>query len=371
MIYILFNFILYSLSLVKENKYTVPIVFILLTFLSGTRYEVGGDVDGYINIFENIKTLSYYFQGDFTYTFYIKYYIEWLFSFINSFVKTLGFDYYVVFLITSLLINTYIVKSIVIFNQKVKINYIIFFIIYFNFAYFLTQMWYIRQGLAGIFILYGVFCFFNKKRLKSYIYMVLAAGIHATSTLVLLPFLVIFFKLHGRYILLLLIGSIIVYFFKIPILEYIINFSKLFMSQDINFLLTYSEEFSDAKTGLAFGTYLNILISFYILIVRSKIFNENIFYKIIASYVILSSIFSLLFYELQIMGRINITISIGLAFFFATEYYYVKQKGLYMSLILILSWLYFIRVFLLNEYNYNLFFHYDNFIVNILREVIR
>jgi len=370
MIYILINFIFYWLSLLKENRYTLPIIFVILTFLSGTRYEVGGDVDGYINIFDNIKTLSDYFQGEFTYAFSVKFYIEWFFSFINSVIKTLGLDYYVVFLVTSLLINIYIVKNIYMINKKLEINYMIFFIVYFNFVYFLTQMWYIRQGLAGVFILYAVISYVNQEKLKSYVYYILALGTHVTSSIVLLPFLVIILKLSNRLVLLLLFGSINIYFFKIPLLDYFIDFSKLFMSQDINFLLIYSEEFSDAKQSLSFSSYLNILISFYILTVRNKIFNENIYYKIITSYVILSTIFSLLFYELQIMGRINITISIGLAFFFATEYYNVKQKGLYVVLVILLSWLYFLRVFLLNEYNYNLFFHYDNFIVNILRGVI-
>ena len=373
MSYLLINYLFYILSLVKSDRNTLVIVFILFTVLAGTRFTAGGDIDGYISTFEVIKDLAHYLQGDFVSDEnYLKYYLEWFFTLINSFVQSCGFEYYMVFFIVSTLINIYLIKSIQLINRVLDIHYMIFFIVYFNFVFFITQMWYIRQGLAGIFILYAFLQYFNKQKIKAYLYMILALGTHISSSMILIPSLWAVLKLKSRYFLILLLISLIVYILKLSLLNYFIDLSGLIFNKDVNVLLIYAEsEFAEEQESLALINYLYIVISFYILLLRRELFDENIYYKLISSYVILSAIFSLLFYELSIMTRINISINIGLAFWFAIEYYNFREKKIYLIFIILLSFLYFIRVMVLNDYNYNLFFPYDNWIYNIIEGVFR
>jgi len=211
--------------------------------------------------------------------------------------------------------------------------------------------------------------YIENQKLKSYIYYILALGTHFYSSIALLPFLILMYKIDYKYLFSLLVFSLFVFFLKIPLLVYMIDISSIFMSDEFNFVLGYSQKegMAFAKESLSLTTYLNIVISFYILTVRKKLFLNNIYYKTIGIFIILSTVFSLLFYEVQIFGRINITLSIGLAFWIAMEYYFIKQKWLYKIVIILFSLVYFSKVYVFHSINQDIYFPYDNFIVKIFK----
>ncbi len=181
---LLFAFVLVSMLIMERYKGTnlekgmEILVLIVLILFSGTRYHLGGyDYDIYEDIFRNAPYLN-----QFTFQTTNLYGTEIGYLFINSFIKTLGFNFYGFTLIHSIFF--YVMFYIALKRYKLNFGYILIIFLYklFIFNTFVS----LRQSIVLVLFFFSLKYIFEKKWFSYYAIIFPCCFIHS-SALFLLP----------------------------------------------------------------------------------------------------------------------------------------------------------------------------------------
>lgn len=178
---------------IRKNKKIYRIlkilVVIIIIFIVGLRGLISSDSENYYKAFKNIPDL---FNLSFDYL--NKQVIEKGYLILNSFIKTLSFDFWMVF---------FIVAAISLINISIFINYFSKYFFYsLAFYYtrwlFLKEFTQIRSGLACSFLYLG-FIQLHKNKYRNYILLILVGSIFHKSVLFGLTFPIFNYFFSKRY----------------------------------------------------------------------------------------------------------------------------------------------------------------------------
>ena len=316
---------------IKAINYTVVVFLVLFIGLRGA----GGDIIGYTNYYNASNFVSDIAErGLSSDKSTIKYSIEFFYSFINSFSKSLGGGLTLVFFTTSLFFTFLIYHASIKFN---KLNPYIFFTFFIVTSYMPLGMHYVRQGLAVAFLSLAI-AYYNspKKRLLA---IILALGSHIVSGIVGLV-LVYVMGMKRKSLIVLMAAPFLALLLNKEILDLI---SFVFVSSDSTMLQRYPERFGNSRGISSLDKVLVILtmVNFIYLSYKKKpdlmvgrFMATAIFYLV---FIVFSS-------NVDVFSR-YFTLLYPFLLYFSYEalVVYVKQKRLILIIHLFLAFLIFFR----------------------------
>lgn len=189
----------YSNSNAPKNFFSYFILFsplwLVWLFICGGQYGVGTDYFSYYEIFENVDVDFYYYK------------CEWLFACIVEFFRFIDIPPQGLFYIFYFINFFFICKILFVFEGKTSFLFILLYICLST--VFNNQLNGLRQYTAICILSYAVISFsLNKSYIRYSFWVLLAAGIHASSFL-LLPFCLLFKVGHfnAKFCLGLIIGG--------------------------------------------------------------------------------------------------------------------------------------------------------------------
>lgn len=149
------------------------ILFITLAFIVAFRGKTR-DTAVYKNVYDNLE----YFNLSSISVFYLQSGMEIGYGYLSYISSIFIDDYKLVFFI----ISFGILYSIYKVSTNLKINSIVFFLVYItNYYFFMQQFMQIRQGFATALVFYGAYLLFNKKYLFSISLFIIACSFHQTT----------------------------------------------------------------------------------------------------------------------------------------------------------------------------------------------
>lgn len=204
----------------NTNKKIIEIIilFVLIIF-SGTRYRLGGwDYGIYEKVFNEVPKLN-----EFTINTTNSYGTEIGYLFLNSIIKTLGFNFYGFTLIHSIIFYTILYKAI----KKYNINFGFFIIVFLYKLCIFNTFVSLRQSIVLAIFFYAIEYLIKNKKIK-YVICILISTFFHTSSLILFPLLFIN-KLEFSKKQLILYCTIFALFF-------ILNISNIYIFNPINII---------------------------------------------------------------------------------------------------------------------------------------
>jgi len=207
----------------KTRGRELSYVFVLIIFvmLAGLRWRIGVDTPNYLNRFYYVyPTLDKFSLADYPIgkdPFYVL---------MNSFVKTLGFRFYVVQIIHAAFVNILIFKY---FKKHTKYVFTCAFF-YFITAYssYCTEI--MRGSMSIVICLYAYDYFLEKKWFKGYLLLLLALMFHVQTIIIFVTPFLLFLRFNKFGVFALLVALFAGYFIQITLGDYIELFE---MAEDV------------------------------------------------------------------------------------------------------------------------------------------
>lgn len=285
----LFNFLFFYKNKNKKlEKIVNSLMIILLIFFSGLRYEIGADYENYVNIFERVPALK--FPVDFS--LYLEIHGEKGYLLLNSLIKTLGFDYKIIFLLMSIFTLVFLYKAL---KNSPYLSMSIY--IYISSFFLRETMGQIRYGLSSI------ICFYSLKYIdenkKIYYFLISIA----------------FF-----------IQGVAIIFFLLPLIKYYLN-KKNFKIKILVFII-----FIIFGIIIDRNFYLNIIYFFSENMgnrLAYSIYTEKVKFSLYQGYIILSTLILLIFLNKIKKNKIFIIRYINLYFLGTILYFILFNFAIY------------------------------------------
>lgn len=199
MIYFLVVFILLLFIIVRDNRQTFTIGFVILLILAIMRAKtVGTDTEMYVNIFLGRET---YFRD-----------LEPGYALLLRLIQIISTDQQFFLLVTSVIILLpiyFFIKN----NSQRKVYSLLLFVLLFNYYFSLSGM---RQAIANSFILIAL-DYLTVRNVKLFVFWVLVAYTFHSSAIMMLPIGLFFYKVdvNTKIALLLLALSFVIGWFDL------------------------------------------------------------------------------------------------------------------------------------------------------------
>ena len=151
--------------LFKKNKIALLAAFLVLFIISAFRdISVGTDTKGYLMLFERVN------QG-------IDIRQELLWQKLNQFIASMGGDFEVLLIISSVLV----LAPIFVIAQKYSTNPMLSIFFYYTLYLYFPSLNITRQAIAVSLILIAIVFLYNNKRKYFLFFVILATGFHTTA----------------------------------------------------------------------------------------------------------------------------------------------------------------------------------------------
>ena len=285
----------YALSLERLNS-NHYFFLLLISFVVGFRFEVGTDWLGYKLDYENFHLRSetkfseqYYEYGFYIFSKATAYFglgVEWLFL-------SIGF------------LSWFLI-------MKSAPSYILPLVMFFLFAdeFFFWSMNGVRQSVAIGFWLISI-KFIIDRQLVYFLICIFLGSLFHESILILLPLYFVPFQVlyNYKFILVIFLFSLVIGSFKDLFLSQFIDLLEKYSSQAevLNRYKRYADtnRIETEETTLGIGFYLKIIINFFILLLSGRILKLRSDLKPYFFLFFLGAVIFNIFYDLQVIGRIN------------------------------------------------------------------
>jgi len=298
--------------------------FLFISLVLGLRYDVGTDYMSYVRYFER------YFTGinppD----------VESGFELINRIAIFLGADFWLVFLISALLINFFVLKT---FKENSE-NYVLSVIILFGIGFIFFQTNGIRQAIAIAFTLYGS-KYIVSRNLKSYIiFCVLGMMFHLTAFIMIPMYWIVNIKYKKSILLLGLLISLFL-FLQPNILSIIVNkfLNILTIPKYHHYIKMSFEKTGAVNTG--YRVMLEGVFAFIVVLLTPKKIYKHIKGKIYFNFFVLSYMSNMFFGRFYAVSRITLYFSIFQSLFIPYFIYNIPINKKSRVLLIILTIIYF------------------------------
>lgn len=177
---------LFSLNNVKKIEWKLLFFFTMffLIFFVGLRYEVGGDWNNYLMIYEKYENFSEVLASR-----------DLGYSLLNYASNVLGISDTI---LVNLICSLFVIICLHFFAKKFE-NYWLILLCYFPYHLLVVSTGYTRQSVAIAFSLLFFYFLSSKKIFKSLIFLFLAFSFHNTAIVLLLFLPIVFFNKTGKY----------------------------------------------------------------------------------------------------------------------------------------------------------------------------
>lgn len=324
------------------NKIFYSLFLIFLVLFIGFRYEIGGDWDNYLAIYEYYAHLDFYEA---------LFFMDPGYSILNIWGNYLGEkEIWFVNFTSALIVGVFLYLTFIKLNK-----YWLCLLIYFPYHILVVSLGYTRQSIAIAIILYALIKLVEKKNFSFIIFVILAFLFHKTAIIFLLFIFLTFKAFNKKIIYLIKFLSIIV----ISLLLYLSSISN-------DNVYTNSEELVSSS-----GVYMRL--SMHIIPLFLYFYYRNLFFldkhiRLISDYFVLlilyCSLVSLFFSTLA--DRFNLYLIFFDLFIIVVVYSNVKNK---LSLIysLVVFYTAFISIWMFNSsFVKEAWTPYQNYILNYL-----
>jgi hypothetical protein len=280
------------------NFFYLSISFFILWFFSAYRMA-GTDYQTYRIIFKNIRNNAF-----------IKYHnIEPGFVLLSKFIRLLTKSEITFIAIISFITLYLVYSSIVYFSNKIHVGVAVFA---YTTIFYLQSYSLIRIYLASAIILFASRYLFEKRYIHFVLFILLAMGIHTSSIVIFLPFLLLILLKNKKGLIVTLLTLLVV--LALSFTKYLIYF---------NMSARYTQYLTNAKyQGIGFGEFVIhvplILLYFYTRKYNLNLRIMNIFFIFIFS----SLAVGMLGYGVPVVGRLSIHFTYPFILFLS---YVVKQ----------------------------------------------
>jgi len=304
--------VLLSLRPSKNTQKIVVFFFItFFAFLVGFRDRIGADFISYVEIYKLSPKLS--LDNIFDWSTYEN---EFLFSFLGSLLKTLGFESPILyFIILSLLTSIFLQKAI----TRFRFNHILYaWFIYYCVFFLNFQFNTVKHGLMAS-IVWLAFSYIEEGNKMKFFKIIIIGSLFHLSCLVFLPFywlLKININKKSITIITIVIAFSVVIPFIIPLLDTILLYlPSNVISKIINYYLHdyYLGVDSSNKSLFSFGLIIYTILVFIIYFrkkdLEKQIYSFNIFYNSLLISVTIGFVFASvgIFVE-RISGVLNLSL---------------------------------------------------------------
>lgn len=221
------------------------------------NYTIGTDTPNYTQFFRGSISLdNYIFDPR----------VEFGYQLFEYFILHISKEYYVLFLVSSLII----IPSILYTIRKYSVNYLISVYIYISFSFYTLLFNTLRQAIAMAICMLGMYFFINKKIVPYFFIVFLASTFHISAWIML----VIYFLVHYINVKIEL---------KV-ILSFLISFlgAKIiidFMASDNDRYVQYTQQSENAGGYLTILLYIGLAIFVYLS--GKKVRKENNLFKVL------------------------------------------------------------------------------------------
>lgn len=306
----LFLFLLFCLisfvEIFNNSKYSKELYLftvLILLFISGLRYETGGDWQSYTEIFSIIEPFDELVNGKGS-TF-VNHNIEFGFRLLISLAKMIVDDCQFFFFMISSISIFLLYKSLAYYTPYPQLS----LILYFSILFFMLDMVAIRQGVAVMIFLFSL-RFVHKKDFKRYfIAIIIASSFHLTSLLLLPLYLFLNKRFNSITIISFFIISCLIMILNIRWLHSILTFIlPLFLGPIALKMQVYS---ADVGRGVSVGFFINMLLFILYYFNRVKLRKNpyfDLFFNLFLLYVF---IYSALFELFEVSNRFRLYFSIS------------------------------------------------------------
>ncbi|WP_461206050.1 EpsG family protein [Clostridium sp. DL1XJH146] len=305
-VYCIFALVINNKIRQNQRNFFEISTLIMLCIVSGTRYYLGGtDYHVYKIVFDGLPTIKEFLMNYFhLHEYYITLGFEPGYLFLNSIVKTLGFNFFGFTLVNSIVFYTCLYLGL----KKYTYNFNILIIVFLYKLFFYNTFISMRQSITvGIFFL--AMTYIEKKKPFKYFTLSLIAISFHNGALILFPiYFISRFKISKNKLILLnviFIPTILASFFNLPVMrlfDFVIGFFKNPVAIDKANNLINGVAFS--SIGI-FHTLEYFLIMFLLVIYFDKIIEVNEHSEFILKlFIILLPVFTL-FRGYEILTRIK------------------------------------------------------------------
>lgn len=287
-IWILFIIIIGTILLSEKYLHKNKVIFLsacFIIFISGFRYKIGLDYDNYVDIYYGlINSSSYYIKS-----------VELGWKVLNYIVSIFN-NYQFVFLFSSIIIYSLILKTIKRESSNMKLSIILFLIT----PYYFWHSWaMIRQYIAIAIFVYSIKYIYDKKLIKYIVINIIGAFFHLSIVFILPIYFFLRKELSNKFWLILLFfsGVMPIVFHKMVLLISI--FSKY---------AWYFEEGAFVTQGRNKYVHLvvKILLFFFVIILKNKMeYKENIKKRILINMYLFGLIIFILFFNSSALRRLS------------------------------------------------------------------
>lgn len=278
----------FDITNMRVNKKYVFIFYFFCMFilLGGIRYQVGTDWEQYYNYFVvNNRYIDFFNEIDYTY--------EAGYRLLNYIVKNVSDSFNVFLLIFTSIICFLKYKSILSYTKLPLI------VLLLNYAYFLGDIFNIRQSLGVAITIYSVRFVLEKNLLKFILTIIIATLFHRTAIVFLLAYWLYYKEFSNRTLFLLLTISCFIGFSGVigSLITNLTGIDNIYVDK----LLTYGEDSSisysdvdnDQKMFFSFGKKIVLLIPFWFF--RKKMKEKYECYNGFFNYFFMANIIAVLF----------------------------------------------------------------------------
>lgn len=204
-----------------EKKYIEILTIIIFIIISGTRYHLGGsDYNVYKSVFDSLPTMKEFFQNySFIHNRYLTYGFEIGYLFVNSLIKSVGFNFYGFTLFHSMFFYTALYKGL----RRYIYNYNFLIIVFLYKLFFYNTFISMRQSITLAIFFLSLKYIEEKKPLKYFGSIIVASLFHSAALILIPVYFIRLVKLTKKKIILLnivFIPTLIFSFVNFNILQY-------------------------------------------------------------------------------------------------------------------------------------------------------
>tara|TARA_B100000900_G_scaffold305976_1_gene264582 strand:+ start:845 stop:1894 length:1050 start_codon:yes stop_codon:yes gene_type:complete len=260
---LLFTFILLETKKINLKRKNIFIFLsTLLILISSFRWEVGGDWDSY---------LSLYNQTSYSYD---QFYWSLTFEIVNHFFALIGGGIYGV----NLFIASIFYLALYRFAKILDFDILLILLISFSLVYFNGLMGYVRQTLCLTFLIFSIEFLFRKKNHISTLSFILAVTSHISAIIFIPIYFFIHFKNLRNTLIILFISVFLFFIYNNTLFE---AFDKFVIKGNIS-------------AGSIYRSFPLILCCIFFLIFRKKFKSDNRNYNFLKDYLFFLSILLIL-----------------------------------------------------------------------------
>jgi transmembrane protein EpsG len=342
------------------------ISFLLMWFIAGLKFEMGGDWPSYTQFFKEVEPIGQVLSTDAP--IYQMSYMEPAYKLLNALVKSLGGSMQLVFFILAFLNSCLLFKAL----RLYCLYPILGVLIYYCSIYFPLDMIAIRQAVAVQLFFLSLFYIYERRFWPFFLLMCFAFLFHRSAILLFPLYFLVHQQRSNRFYLITFIVCISVFFFEIQWLSALLNLVADFIGGHTSGIIKMylSSNTYGVNRVFSVGVVINFLLFLLYFLNRHQLRKFKYFNLFFNLFMINIFVFFVCYELIEISNRYRfyfLLSNVILLPYFITLYKDIALKLVSYAGILVFSFLYGRAVFM-EEPSAIAFNPYQNYLIHVIFE---